>query len=268
VRIAADQMRDLIRRTTVQRGHDPSGFTLFAYGGAGPQYACWYADGLRVRDVVVPELAAELSAYGAVASDLVRHAERDVVPVPLEHSLSTVEGALAAALDDLDAGPIAELSTVLGRGHTVRRTVSLRFHRQQRRVELPVESWEAAALPELDRTFRKRYEEIVGPSTAPAGTPVEVVGVGVRLTVGVPAPSVVPRAPTEAAPTGHRTAWFDGSVSCPVYPWAALGAGQVLPGPAFIESAQTTVIVPPDHRARVDPAGHLHLSGGSACSTR
>jgi N-methylhydantoinase A len=268
VRIAADQMRDLIRRTTVQRGHDPSGFTLLAYGGAGPQYACWYADGLRVRDVVVPELAAELSAYGAVASDLVRHAERDVVPVPLDRSLSTVAAALAAALDDLDPGPVAELSTVLGRGHTVRRTVSLRFHRQQRRVELPVESWDAAALPELDRAFRKRYEEIVGPATAPAGTPVEVVAVGVRLTVGVPVPSFAPRPATRADPTGHRTAWFDAAVPCPVYAWAELGAGQAIPGPAFIESAQTTVIVPPGHHARADAAGHLHLSGGSACSTR
>ena len=49
------------------------------------------------------------------------------------------------------------------------------------------------------------------------------------------------------------------SVDCPVYDWTALGAGQRIPGPAFVESPTTTVIVPPGDVATVAPSGDLHL---------
>ena len=70
VQVACEEMHDLIRRITVQRGHDPGDFALYAFGGAGPQYAGRYAARLGVRELVIPALAAEFSAYGAIASEV------------------------------------------------------------------------------------------------------------------------------------------------------------------------------------------------------
>ena len=70
VGVACSQMADLIRRVTVQRGHDPTGFTMLAYGGAAPQYATRYAAEVGVAEVVVPAAASVFSALGATGSDI------------------------------------------------------------------------------------------------------------------------------------------------------------------------------------------------------
>ena len=65
VGVACSQMADLIRRVTVQRGHDPASFAMLAYGGAAPQYATRYAAEVGVDEVVVPAAASVFSALGA-----------------------------------------------------------------------------------------------------------------------------------------------------------------------------------------------------------
>lgn len=67
--VACSQMADLIRRVTVQRGHDPAGFTMLAYGGAAPQYATRYAAEVGVAEVLVPAAASVFSALGAAEGD-------------------------------------------------------------------------------------------------------------------------------------------------------------------------------------------------------
>ncbi|MDE0613652.1 MAG: hydantoinase/oxoprolinase family protein [bacterium] len=68
--VACSQMADLIRRVTVQRGHDPAGFLMLAYGGAAPQYATRYAAEVGVGEVVVPAAASVFSALGAAGGDV------------------------------------------------------------------------------------------------------------------------------------------------------------------------------------------------------
>src|ERR687895_374280 len=58
VDIVNAQMADLIRRVTIERGLDPAGFTVFAYGGAAGMHAGAYARTLGCRHVVVPRAAA------------------------------------------------------------------------------------------------------------------------------------------------------------------------------------------------------------------
>ncbi|WP_030915434.1 hydantoinase/oxoprolinase family protein [Streptosporangium amethystogenes] len=264
VRIATDQMRDLIRRTTIQRGHDPSAFALVAFGGAGPQYASWYSQGLGAVDVVIPDLAAELSAYGAVASDLNIGAERGLVPTPVPEAGTAVTAALAELTERIEAGlpgAVDDVVAASGRSRVLHRSVALRFYRQQRRIELPVSlPVGAVELARLEAEFRERYERIVGVGAASKETPVEVVSVRVDLMVAVPVPSPVVRAPGVAEPAGTRMAWFDGvGHRCAVYDWGRLPADLDINGPAFVESEQTTVVLPPLRTARMDTSGHLHL---------
>ena len=56
-----------LRVVSVERGHDPRGFALVAFGGAGPLHACELAEELGMRTVLVPEVAGVLSALGLVA---------------------------------------------------------------------------------------------------------------------------------------------------------------------------------------------------------
>ena len=54
VEIVNAQMADLIRKITVERGLDPAGFTIFAYGGAAGLHCASNARRLGARHVVVP----------------------------------------------------------------------------------------------------------------------------------------------------------------------------------------------------------------------
>jgi N-methylhydantoinase A/oxoprolinase/acetone carboxylase beta subunit len=73
--VNAEMLRAL-RVVTVERGHDPRGLALVAFGGAGPLHACGLAEELGMQTVLVPEAAGVLSALGLVASDERRDAVR------------------------------------------------------------------------------------------------------------------------------------------------------------------------------------------------
>ena len=57
-------MEQALRAVTVERGVDPRGLALVAFGGAGPLHACALADALGMAAVIVPPRAGVLSAVG------------------------------------------------------------------------------------------------------------------------------------------------------------------------------------------------------------
>jgi N-methylhydantoinase A len=65
-------MAAALRIVSVERGHDPRGFTLIAFGGAGPVHAARLAEELEMPRVVIPPIPGGFSALGLVASDLRR----------------------------------------------------------------------------------------------------------------------------------------------------------------------------------------------------
>jgi len=67
-----------------------------------------------------------------------------------------------------------------------------------------------------------------------------------------------------ATPRRHRAALFGGHrQDCAVYAWDDLGTDQRVPGPAFVESDSTTVVVHPGHSACIGADGHLRLTTGA-----
>ncbi len=138
----------------------------------------------------------------------------------------------------------------------------LRFYRQIHRIDVPappglvdadVADVAASRLPDP-------YEEIVGPGTARAETPIEVVTVGVEVVLPVPLVLPRPRPVAAASPVRSRPAWFEGETrSCPVFRWHEVGAGQEIDGPAFIESDDTTVVVYPDQSGWIDELGNVRI---------
>jgi N-methylhydantoinase A len=82
--VNAEMLRAL-RVVSVERGHDPAGFALVAFGGAGALHACELADELGMRTVLVPEAAGVLSALGLVAADERRDSVRSYL-LPLANA--------------------------------------------------------------------------------------------------------------------------------------------------------------------------------------
>jgi N-methylhydantoinase A len=68
---------------------------------------------------------------------------------------------------------------------------------------------------------------------------------------------VAPGSRAGGARTGTRRVYFDDWVDTPVYDRAALGAGDVVDGPAVLEEFSSTVPLHPGFEARVDDHGNL-----------
>ena len=71
VQVASAVIVKAIRAISVERGYDPSEFTLFAYGGAGPLHAMEVAKELGIKKVFIPPNPGILCAEGLLSSDLI-----------------------------------------------------------------------------------------------------------------------------------------------------------------------------------------------------
>lgn len=69
LRIAETAMANAIHSMTVERGIDPRGFTLYAYGGGGGLFAAATAAELDIATIVIPREPATFSAWGILASE-------------------------------------------------------------------------------------------------------------------------------------------------------------------------------------------------------
>jgi len=71
IRIANDQASSIIRQISVQRGYDPREFALIAHGGAGPMFALFIAQELRIPSIVVLAIPAGVfNAWGMMMADI------------------------------------------------------------------------------------------------------------------------------------------------------------------------------------------------------
>jgi N-methylhydantoinase A/oxoprolinase/acetone carboxylase beta subunit len=87
-------MARALRRVSVERGIDPRGCVLVAFGGGGPLHGCGLAERVGVSRVLVPPFAGVLSALGLALA-----AER--------------REAMASVMRQLDALPASEIDAVL-----------------------------------------------------------------------------------------------------------------------------------------------------------
>ena len=107
LRIAVQAMANAIKRISVARGHDVTGYTLQCFGGAGGQHACGVADALGMTRVFVHPLAGVLSAYGMGLADQTTLREASVEQAFDAAGLQAASALLrqlgAAAADELAA---------------------------------------------------------------------------------------------------------------------------------------------------------------------
>jgi 5-oxoprolinase (ATP-hydrolysing) len=64
-------MANAIKKISVERGYDVTGYTLQCFGGAGGQHACLVADALGMKTgVPASPYAGVLSAFGMGLADI------------------------------------------------------------------------------------------------------------------------------------------------------------------------------------------------------
>ncbi|QKG93892.1 hydantoinase/oxoprolinase family protein [Halorubrum salinarum] len=246
-RVANADMTRAIRSVTVERGHDPRGFGLVAFGGAGPMHAVAIADALDVRRVVVPRASGVLSAYGLLAADETRDAVR-TRQAPLAEvdpdAVEAVYGELTEGLSDEVSDPAAA---------RVEYAADCRYAGQSFELTVDVDRpFDPAAVGER---FAAAHESAYGYR---ADEPVELVNCRATATVPRTAPAVGVDAPEDPGPRTTREAVFpDGARETPVYDRDRFPLGEAVEGPVVVEGPESTVVVPPGWAMRLRGDGAL-----------
>jgi len=254
-------MAEGIRMATVRRGVDPRGFCLLAFGGAAGLHASAVARDLGIRRLAVPLLAAGLSAWGMLQTDLRYEVSRSLIGA----AAMPDEATLRALFDDLEAAARARMASWMPGHAAVRRSADMRYGEQVFEVAVPLDAvaWDKPGLPSrLAEAFHARHEALF--TYALRGEEVVLVTARVAAIGRLPAraapalPEAVP-----ALPMATRRAWIEGTwQDLPVSRFGALAPDQRVPGPAIIESDTTTVLLLPGDTARLDARGWLDIALG------
>src|SRR5262245_34839473 len=88
-----------VRAVTIERGRDPRGFTLIAFGGNGPLFAVETARSLEIGMVLVPPAPGVFSAVGLLEAELEHHLVRTLNMSLSELTEDDVESAFEALAD-------------------------------------------------------------------------------------------------------------------------------------------------------------------------
>ena len=262
--IAASNMIRAIKAVSSERGRDPRGFALFAFGGNGPLFAAGMARSLGMRRVVVPPVPGVFSAFGLLAAALEHHHSRSFRTLLRMADLEALNAALAGlerqARDRLAAEGFAPEATI------VRRRAAMHYHGQTYELGIPLPDGPlgAAGVAHLEEAFGQEHERTYG-HRAGSDEPVELVSLQIVASLADAGPTPLPAAGRTSAGASarhgrSRLAYFGpdvGWLETPVLARSDLARGIV--GPAIVEEYDATCLVPPGARAGLDPFGNIAI---------
>ena len=261
IEVVDNNMAEVLRIVSVERGHDPREFSLLAFGGAGPVHAVSLAQELDIPRVIVPPIPGGFSALGLVATDLKREYVRTFFtrldPTSHQAVAKVFETMEEAGRDMLTAAgvPIARQS--------LQRAADVRYAQQAYELTVPVEGGDLRAvhLTRLAEAFHTRHRETYGHDSP--DEPVQVVNLRLSAIGHLEGldlkPSVSGTGTAGSARYGRRQVYFrgTGAVDCDIYRRDLLPPQGDVTGPAVIEASDTTVVIPPGWTARIDPREFL-----------
>jgi len=100
LRVAVENMANAIKKISIERGHNVTGYTLSCFGGAGGQHACLVADALGMKTVHIHPFSGLLSAYGIGLARIATSRVRAVIKPFDETLLSELDAAIAELSDE------------------------------------------------------------------------------------------------------------------------------------------------------------------------
>jgi N-methylhydantoinase A len=263
--IANSNIRRAITSVSSERGRDPRKFSLFVFGGAGALHGAAVARSIGMKEVIIAPLAGIFSAYGLLCADIQRNYVK-AYDTPLD------AGALAGVNSVLEEMTRAALKIALQFGHSesavkVERYADLRYRRQQSELTmmLPEHELHERNLKSLYEHFHKEYEATFGFRLTSSA--IEIVNLRVSSTIAISKPATDglskngTRIPKNTAVV-IREAYFGplyGTMQVPVASLDDISASSQK-GPIFIDTYDSTIIVPPQSHIKRSENGNLTIT--------
>jgi N-methylhydantoinase A len=263
LRVANSRMAGALRLVSVERGFDPKRFAFMPFGGGGALHAGAMLEDVGLARAIVPRYPGVTSAMGCVIADMRQDYVQTVntmldgmdTPALGAHMQRHVDDGLAmldAARTTFEARETSFTLDMayLGQTHTV--SVPLSITVNDGVVTPPSETTIAEA---FDTAYRATYGRLLANGMR------RVINLRSAVTGKRPRFDLATLAPVggsiEEALTGERSVYFKGTWhDTRIYARLALPVGAVIQGPAILEQPDTTVLIEPGLRGRVDAFGN------------
>ncbi len=253
LKIAVENMANAIKKISVQRGYDVSGYALNCFGGAGGQHACAVADALAMSTVLIHPFSGILSAYGMGLAQLRANRSRALVvklDETIESTLDQVESELSVESESelQEQGVSSSDITTFSRAH-------IRYDGTDTALAVPL-----APLGEMVAAFEAAHRKQFG--FVFEGKDMIVEAIEVEAVGGGQAARETEHPFDEHDVTADRkfemfTAgrWRQAGV----HMRDGLAPGNRVAGPALIVEPHQTIVVEPGWRASINALDHIVL---------
>ena len=254
IRIAIAKMAAAVREVSVHRGYDPREFVLIGFGGAGPMHALFVAEELSIHRVLLPPMPGHLSAYGQMLADhrldFVNVWGGRVSELPFQLLQEKIIELRRRAAVQLEHDGFVEAR------HKYAFTLDLRYVGQSFTLSI---SWQDGydTWAPLVAEFNKRHDETFGYSAS--SSDLELINVRLAAFGLTDKPEVAFPVSSDHNPkTERRQVWFNGRFEeCLVYSRDTIPVEFVINGPAIIDEAGCTSVIPPGWRVTALSTGAL-----------
>lgn len=263
IAIVNNNMADALRIVSVERGHDPREFSLIAFGGAGPLHAVALAEELDIPEVVIPPIPGGFSALGLIGTDIRRDYAKTYF-APLGESSPEALSALWDEMIESAKGMLASTG-VPENQWSFQRSADLRYARQAYELNIPMEgeTVTAQSIEALANGYHERHAQTYGHKNE--AETVQIVTLRLTATGHLPAlPIRQKTADGRDSFKSNRMAWFPktGTIETPVLNRDRFAAGSTMKGPVIVESLDSTLVIPPGWRGRIDAKGFIRITRG------
>jgi N-methylhydantoinase A len=262
LRLANANMVNALKLVSTNKGYDPRDFALMAFGGGGALHAVELAEELRIPRVIIPTNAAVFSAWGMLLTDI----RRDYTMTQLHAIAPDVGGRLVETFAAMKERARADFiaATMNPEEMTFSHFLDLRYVGQEHTVKIPVDLSDlqsGTGMQGVGDRFHADHETRYTYRLPDAG--IEVVNFHLVATVYVVKPKPQLRKSTKRkiddALVEERGVYFehDGIMTAAVYDGSKLEPGMTLTGPAVIQDASSSLVLPPLHKLSMDSYGNF-----------
>jgi N-methylhydantoinase A len=256
IRIVNASMAKAIRAVSLEKGHDPKEFCLFAFGGASGLHCCELARELSIKKIIIPARAGILSAQGMIFTE----PRFDHMQTLFLAGDDLKSGVLAKNLQELENRGLEEARRISGdtpqKDIQVARSLNLRYKGQSYELSIPFSE-------NFIEHFHTSHEQNFGYSL-PA-TPLELVSIQCSITVRrtrQPLPRMKTASCNLLQPITVKPVYFaNTSGKIPVFLRSTLVPGQKISGPALVIDSYATILVSTSFTLEVDTLQNIILQG-------
>ncbi len=255
------KMGQEIFKEVALKGYDPSEFTVFAGGGAGPTHCCGVASAAEMKRIIVPPVSAVAGAYGASTLDVVHTYEKSRNARLFDYAKGTYFSDFEMFNSIIEELKELAIRDVILEGFredqaTFRLELEMRYGMQWRYT--PIESpllfiHSTEDVKKVCDRFTEEFSRIYSAEAAfpQGGIEVETYRLFVYLNLPhflLTQHEAIGESTPKQALKGQRDVFWEKLnefKSTDIYQWDSLRAGNVIEGPAVIEADNTTVVVEP-----------------------